>query len=377
MDVYEQYPEIPVDKYDGLLEALETHLFTTADILTLGSADLCRITGRSRAEIESFYRDIREAQSTRAQKLLGSGRRSLDALIKEEPRNWFTTGDSTFDVLLGGGIRTGCITELVGESASGKSNLLIQLALTVQLPIQCRGLNKNAIYLSTESGLETRRMKQMLESPLLAGKACSSDRILAYNCDSQDELEHMIRFQVPLAIAEYNVGVIIVDSVAAHLRAEYGQSGPMLAKRTQSMAMRLAKLAMDKNIAVVAANQVTDRFTPNGQQLSLAQNPLARDHQARWYTGWSNSPAYNHYYSRRSHNVNRNPSLGLVWANFVSVRIALKRRSDFRTLNLVFSPYNRPATVEFEIVAQGVRALQFGNDDETATNRITTDDFMT
>ena len=40
---------------------------------------------------------------------------SVGLLVEEEPQNWITTGDDGIDRLLGGGIRTGVITEVCGE----------------------------------------------------------------------------------------------------------------------------------------------------------------------------------------------------------------------------------------------------------------------
>ncbi|KAF9653174.1 hypothetical protein BDM02DRAFT_3070359, partial [Thelephora ganbajun] len=52
-----------------------------------------------------------------------------------------TTGDATLDHALGGGILTGMVWEFVGESASGKTQLAMQLSLLVQLPPELGGLS--------------------------------------------------------------------------------------------------------------------------------------------------------------------------------------------------------------------------------------------
>jgi RecA/RadA recombinase len=40
---------------------------------------------------------------------------SVGRAIEEDHKNWITTGDDGIDKLLGGGIRTGLITEVCGE----------------------------------------------------------------------------------------------------------------------------------------------------------------------------------------------------------------------------------------------------------------------
>ncbi|CAD6888448.1 unnamed protein product [Tilletia controversa] len=51
-------------------------------------------------------------------------------------RMWLSTGDIRLDRILGGGIRRGTVTELVGESSSGKTQLALQLALHTVLGIK-------------------------------------------------------------------------------------------------------------------------------------------------------------------------------------------------------------------------------------------------
>lgn len=44
----------------------------------------------------------------------GLGKRKRASLDKQE-EGWIRTGDEGLDMLLGGGLRVGCITEIVGE----------------------------------------------------------------------------------------------------------------------------------------------------------------------------------------------------------------------------------------------------------------------
>lgn len=55
-----------------------------------------------------------------------------------------TTGHNGLDSFLDGGIPLG-ITELYGEAGSGKTFLTLLLCLSVQLPIECGGLNGSMI----------------------------------------------------------------------------------------------------------------------------------------------------------------------------------------------------------------------------------------
>lgn len=53
-----------------------------------------------------------------------------------------TTGCQELDEVLGGGIPVRGITEVAGESSSGKTQLALQLALHTQLPSHLGGLGK-------------------------------------------------------------------------------------------------------------------------------------------------------------------------------------------------------------------------------------------
>ncbi|KAL9938871.1 hypothetical protein V8E36_002590 [Tilletia maclaganii] len=50
-------------------------------------------------------------------------------------RVWLSTGDSGLDRILGGGLRRGTITEVVGESSSGKTQLALQIAVHTVLGV--------------------------------------------------------------------------------------------------------------------------------------------------------------------------------------------------------------------------------------------------
>ncbi len=55
------------------------------------------------------------------------------------------------DNLLGGGMETQAITELYGEFGSGKSQIVHQMAVNVQLPEEVGGLAGSALFIDTEN----------------------------------------------------------------------------------------------------------------------------------------------------------------------------------------------------------------------------------
>ncbi|KAG5925526.1 hypothetical protein E4U42_004201 [Claviceps africana] len=194
-----------------------------------------------------------------------------------------STLDPLLDASLGGGIPTSSITEITGESGAGKTQFLLTLCLAVQLPPP-HGLSKQALYVSTESGLATRRLSQMLTShPLLqdvgASLRPSLDNILSTVTPDLESQDHILEYQVPVLLARHNIGLVVIDSVAANYRAEFERAATFTSSSSSSstasyganMAARsaalvrlgalLRNLARRHDVAVVVANQVADRFT--------------------------------------------------------------------------------------------------------------------
>ncbi|RAL61556.1 hypothetical protein DID88_009595 [Monilinia fructigena] len=175
------------------------------------------------------------------------------------------------------------ITEITGESGAGKTQFLLTLLLSAQLPAP-HGLAAPTLYISTESSLPTTRLSQLLRThPFLSSHPYppSLDRIISIVTPDLESQDHILRFQVPVAIKRHGIRLLIVDSVAANYRAEFERPG--VTKGGGNMAQRSAELvrlgqllreiAREFEVAVVVANQVADRFTGgSGRTSPLAFN---------------------------------------------------------------------------------------------------------
>jgi DNA repair protein RAD57 len=154
------------------------------------------------------------------------------------------------------------------DSGSGKTQFLLNLLLAAQLP-QPQGIGRKAIYISTEAPLSTPRLSQLLEthpylSTLPADTKPSLANVLSITAIDLETQDHILNYQVPVAISRYNVGLVVIDSIAANVRAEH-TSNSMLGLSTRSgelakLGQLLRNLAANHDIAVVVANQVSDRF---------------------------------------------------------------------------------------------------------------------
>lgn len=78
--------------------------------------------------------------------------------------------------------------------------------------------------------------------------------------------DHILNYQLPVAIERYNVGIVVIDSITSNYRAEHNSNNMIaLSARSTELAKlghMLRNLAAKENIAIVLANQVSDRFEP-------------------------------------------------------------------------------------------------------------------
>ncbi|CAG8574359.1 4165_t:CDS:2 [Ambispora leptoticha] len=88
-------------------------------------------------------------------------------LIFHHEQRFLTTTDEILDQVLGGGILSRGITEIVAKkqkcSAVGKTQLCLQLCLAVQLPKELGGLGGGAVYLHSDGVFPARRFYQLID----------------------------------------------------------------------------------------------------------------------------------------------------------------------------------------------------------------------
>jgi DNA repair protein RadA len=167
-----------------------------------------------------------------------------------------TTGSKELDRILGGGVETGAITELIGEFGSGKTQICFTLSVTAQLPTQEGGLAGRVCAIDTEGTFMPERIMQIAQE-----KGVNPEKVLegilvarAYNSEHQA----ILISSLPELVEKSNVKLVIVDSMIGHFRGEYiGRAN--LSERQQKLGSclsHLLRVAEAFNIAVVITNQV-------------------------------------------------------------------------------------------------------------------------
>jgi DNA repair protein RadA len=132
----------------------EKGYYTIRDVAFASVKELAEIIGN-----EERAAQIIEA----ARKMLGlhSFISALEVYERRKKIRRISTGVRSLDELLGGGIETRAVTEIVGEFGSGKTQLCHQLAVMVQLPEERGGLEAKAIYIDTENTFRPERIMQI------------------------------------------------------------------------------------------------------------------------------------------------------------------------------------------------------------------------
>ena len=168
-----------------------------------------------------------------------------------------TTGSQELDDLLGGGVETGSVIEFYGEFRTGKTQIMHQLCVNVQLPREKGGLEGNALYIDTEGTFRPERIIQMAEAHDLDHKKVLKNIVFgrAYNSDHQI----LLIKEAGNLIKEKNIKIIVLDSLIGHFRSEYIGRGT-LATRQQTINSHLHDLLricdIYPELGVVVTNQV-------------------------------------------------------------------------------------------------------------------------
>eukprot|EP00037_Helgoeca_nana_P008828 m.78096 g.78096 ORF g.78096 m.78096 type:complete len:302 (+) comp19170_c0_seq2:542-1447(+) len=187
---------------------------------------------------------------------------ALDMLESPESgTHVLTTGCAILDGILRGGIRARGITEIVGESASAKTQLCLQLAVTVQLPVEAGGLAGSAVFICTEDAFPNKRMAQLAETAHARwpemGDTRVSDKVYVEHCGTVAGLLTLLTQRVPVMVRQ-GVRLVIIDSIAALFRGEYGRDDAIARADELFKICRTLKVLSDEwHTPVICVNQVT------------------------------------------------------------------------------------------------------------------------
>jgi len=190
---------------------------------------------------------------------IGNFQTGLEVMEDRKLIGKLNSGSESLNSLLGGGFETKAITELFGEYGSGKTQIVHQLAVNVQLPVEDGGMEGHAIMIDTENTFRPERIIQMANGVGIDPEEALAKIHVARAFNSHHQ---MLLVDKAREVAEgIPVKLLIVDSLTAHFRAEYLGRGA-LAERQQKLNKHLHSLQRfgDLNNALVAVtNQVMSK----------------------------------------------------------------------------------------------------------------------
>lgn len=185
------------------------------------------------------------------------------ASIRSHSARWrrITFGCAALDRLTRNGLPTRGLTELAGCAGAGKSQLCMQLALMVQLPVDMGGLGRAAVYICTEGSFASGRLYEMISTvySLFGNRVRDvpfASRVFLEHLSDAPALLQCVRSGLPRLMAASEVGLVIVDSMAGVFRTATDDVRRR-AHDLREVAGALLRLSDRYGCAVVCVNQVS------------------------------------------------------------------------------------------------------------------------
>ncbi|KAM5554864.1 DNA repair protein RAD51 [Rosa sericea] len=267
--------------------------------------------------------------------IVNGAQTAWDILNEEKLLPHITTSCADLDKILGGGINCKEVTEIGGVPGIGKTQLGIQLAVNVQIPVDCGGLGGKAVYIDTEGSFMVERALQIAQASVVNWSSYSEllrkeSQACRVEIQPTDILEKIYYFRIctsteQIALINYldqfilehkDVKIVIIDSVTFHFRQDF-EDFALRNRLLGGMALKLMNLGKKYNLAVVIFNQVTTKCTEGSFQLSLA--------------------------------------LGDSWSHCCTNRVILYWNGDERNAYIDKSPSLRSASASFSVTSGGIR----------------------
>ena len=162
--------------------------------------------------------------------------------------------ESPIDVIMGGGVEKGCLTQFYGPPGSGKTNIALQLLVC------CAKKGDKAIFVDTEGGLSIERVKQISNNQF---DSFANNIIIFEPTSFNEQMEVLKRIENLLDSKSETVEIIILDSAVALYRLKEGDSTQTNRELGKQMAL-LSRIARNHNIAVVITNHIYSVFDGEG-----------------------------------------------------------------------------------------------------------------
>lgn len=150
---------------------------------------------------------------------------AMELCLKPAEVITLTTGCSGFDKLLGGGFKTGSITEIFGDFNTGKTQICYTLAVRCQLPISKGGGEGKCIYIDSDGTFKSEKLLDVAEKCNLYGEAVLENVEYAPANSIDEQMKLLLHASAMMDKTHY--ALLIVDSATALYRTDYSARGEL------------------------------------------------------------------------------------------------------------------------------------------------------
>ncbi|ETE64426.1 DNA repair protein XRCC3, partial [Ophiophagus hannah] len=340
------------DKFDmnpRVIAAIKkANITSIKDIFHLSGSDLQRLTKLSKTDVQYLLRTI--SSTLRKNTVFTALQLFQNQAPSTSQGQKLSLGCAVLDGLLRGGIPHTGITEIAGESSAGKTQIALQLCLSVQYPYRYGGLESGAVYICTEDVFPNKRLQQLIEQlPKLRSDVPSEvmqkikfgNRIFVEHAADLDTFHECITKRLSLLLSRGMVRLIIIDSIAALFRCEFSATDSLpKAKYLQRFGAKLHRLSCRFHTPIICINQA-----------------LCFSCSARTVV----------------------PALGITWSNQLLMRLMVCRtvnqaltggetlysKSELRMLRIIFAPHLPQHFCYYTVNLEGVKGIRSHDYEET------------
>jgi len=211
--------------------------------------------------LDLYLSDVEEATDAVAEAAAPKPRTALQLLqLKADGPRPLRTGLPTLDAHLGGGLRAGSITEVVGPAGMGKTQLC--LTLTARALFDTSATGGRVLYVDNERSFQPARLVQLLrlmvsrDAPALEPEELAA-RVHVVQPATWDEYERCLP-SLETELLQEPASLIVVDSVAAPARVAFAGRDRVIQRQDAlaAQAAFLKYLAETYQLVALVVNQV-------------------------------------------------------------------------------------------------------------------------
>ena len=285
---------------------------------------------------------------------------ALELLARRERRGSLATPLSALR------LHPGMVVELVGRAGVGKTQLCMSCAADVALR-----LRRGVLYVDTESKFSAPRVLEVLVAQLRGGgldvaaanaaALAAAERVVVFSPKSPLRLAQLVSEGLDRAMVEHDVGLVVLDSIAALTRVTGPSTGRFDDRNVRQselvarIAQRLKWIAEACDVPVLVTNQVMDargaQDRPRGGHHLMETADCFALADATAAAGAAPAAQLSSWVL---------PALGNTWSHCVNVRVALEitdARAGLRRARSVKAPHMAEVAMHYRITGGGVEEV--------------------